>query len=389
MNTFVIFLFGFFCGGVVIFLLMLLRQRDTESLLQKMVTKNESDKERERLEMIERLKESFGSLSLAALSKNSDEFLKLAHESLSKQTESGEKNLEEKKKLIDHTVSEMKKDLKNMQNLVVDFEKDRGKKFGELSETLKITAQETKRLQETTTQLKTALVNTKQRGQWGEKIADDILRSIGFIEGINYLKQKEIKSSHTRPDFTFLLPQDLKVNMDVKFPLDNYLLFLNEEKESAKIKKQFLKDVRDKVKEVTSRDYINPEEKTLDYVIMFIPNEQVYGFIHEHDNTLLTDALRQKVILCSPFTLYAVLSVIRQAVDSFNLDQTASQILEKLSVFYKQWQKFIDSFEKIGKKLAETQNEFDYLTSTRKNSLERSLKNIEELRQQTKMVTKS
>ena len=56
--------------------------------------------------------------------------------------------------------------------------------------------------------------------------------------------------------------------------------------------------------------------------------EQVYGFIHEQDHALLDDALRDKVVFCSPLTLFAVLAVIRQAVDNFRLSQTSHEILE-------------------------------------------------------------
>lgn len=374
MNILLSFIIGVVFGAVLVLVIVLIKQRQSEE-----------HKTKEVENIITRIKESFGTLSLNALSKNSEEFLKLAHETLAKQTESGEKNLEQKKKLIDQTLDGVKKDLKNVEELVINFEKDREKKYGELSESLKVTAEQTGKLQETTNELRTALASSKVRGKWGEKIADDILRAIGFIEGINYLKQKQQASSKTIPDFTFLLPQNLKVNMDVKFPLDNYLLFLKTENDTDrnKLKQQFFKDVKNKIKEVTTRDYINPEENTLDYVIVFIPNEQIYGFINEQDNTLLDEALQSKVILCSPFTLYAVLSVIRQSIDNFNVDQTAAEILRRLGVFYQQWQKFIDSFEKIGKKIDEAQEEFGKLTSTRKNTLEKSLKGIEDLRKQT------
>jgi len=85
-----------------------------------------------------------------------------------------------------------------------------------------------------------------------------------------------------------------------------------------------------RIKEVTTRDYIDPGQKTVDYVLVFIPNEQVYGFIHEHDSSILDESLKSKVILCSPITLFAILAVVRQAVENFSLQETASQILELL-----------------------------------------------------------
>jgi len=120
----------------------------------------------------------------------------------------------------------------------------------------------------------------------------------------------------------------------------------------------------------------------VDYVIVFIPNEQVYAFINEHDSSLLDQALKDKVILCSPITLYAILAVIRQAVDNFNLEKTAAQIMSLLGTFNKQWNSFINSFDKMGKKIEEAQREYNHLTSTRRNQLERPLRQIADLRQQ-------
>jgi DNA recombination protein RmuC len=172
--------------------------------------------------------------------------------------------------------------------------------------------------------------------------------------------------------------------MDVKFPLNNYLRYLEAggESDREKYRSQFLRDVRGRIKEVTTRDYINPAENTLDYVIVFIPNEQVYAFINEHDRSLLDDALRNRVILCSPITLYAILAVIRQAVENFNLEKTTEQILSLLGSFSKQWSLFLKSLEKMGKKIEDAQSEFTALNATRRNQLERPLKQIEDLRKQ-------
>ena len=378
----VVFIIGVIFGAAIVLIINWLRRREAQAIAQELISQVESQKIQDLEILINRIKESFGSLSLVALSKNSEEFLKLAGETLSKQMQIGEKELEGKKKLIDQTLEAMKVDLQKVQDLVTQFEKDRERKFGELANQLKLTAEQTGKLQETANKLYTALASTRVRGQWGERMAEDVLRLAGFIEGINYQKQKTLET--TRPDYTFLLPQNLKVNMDVKFPLDNYLRYLEAGEESQKemYKTQFLKDARRRIMEVTTRDYINPEENTVDYVIVFIPNEQVYAFIIENDRSLLDEALKNKVILCSPITLYAVLAVIRQAVDNFNLEKTAAQILSLLGAFNKQWSAFLKSLEKMGKKIEEAQNEFLILTTTRRKQLERPLREIEDLRKQ-------
>jgi DNA recombination protein RmuC len=378
------FVAGLILGVSLILIFNLIKRKDAKTIAQELVNQAESQKIKDLESLLNQVKDSFGALSMDALSKNTGEFLKLAKESLEKQTKEGEKDLEGKKNLIDQTLKTMKEDLGKVENLVTNLEKDREKKFGELTNQLKFTAEQTGKLQETAHQLHSALASTKVRGQWGERMAEDVLNMAGFIEGINYLKQKSLETSQSRPDYTFLLPQNLKLNMDVKFPLDNYLHYLETESESDKVKfkSQFLKDVRNRIKEVTTRDYINPAENTVDYMIVFIPNEQVYAFINENDATILDDALKTKVILCSPITLYAILAVIRQGVENFNLEKTASQILSLLGTFNKQWEAFQDSMDKMGKKIDDAHNEFNKLTTTRKKQLERPLQEIEELRKQ-------
>lgn len=366
--------FGLFLGAVFFGLGILLKNK---------MAKDAAVKNKEELgDVVEKLKGVFAALSMDALSKNSEEFLKLANQKLESAAALGEKDLQGKKALIDQTFGEMRHELAKVSELMRGLEKDRENKFAHLSTTLEFVTRETSKLQETTEHLKTALASTKTRGQWGERMAEDVLRLAGFIEGVNYAKQKA--QGIGRPDYTFFLPQGLKVNMDVKFPLDNYLRFFDAKTDMEKesYKSQFLRDVKSRIKEVTSRDYIDPEQKTVDYVIVFIPNEQVYAFINQADCAILDEAMRQKVIFCSPLTLYAILAVIRQAMDNFSLERTAHKILEVLGAFEKQYQAFCLSLEKMGARIDDAKKEYDALTTTRRNQLDRQLKKIDELRQE-------
>jgi DNA recombination protein RmuC len=378
------FIAGLTFGAVLVLVIGFFRKHDAAKIADELISRTERQKMHDLEILLSRIRDSFGALSVEALSRNSDEFLKLANMTLSRQSQQSVQELEGKKKLIDQTLNLMREDLHSVQHLVTEIEKDREQKFGEISSQLQTAAEQTERLRQTTDHLKSALASRDVRGQWGQRMAEDVLRLAGFIEGINYLKQKALISGVTIPDYTFLLPQNLKVNMDVKFPLDNYLHFLQAQAETDRqvFRKKFLQDVRQRVKEVTTREYINPEENTVDYVLVFIPNEQVYGFINENDRSLLDDALKSKVVLCSPLTLYAILAVMRQAVDNFNLEKTAAQILSLLGSFNRQWDNFLKSLEKMGKKIDEAQDEYHHLVTSRRKLLERPLQQIEDLRKQ-------
>ena len=89
--------------------------------------------------------------------------------------------------------------------------------------------------------------------------------------------------------------------------------------------------MRDRVKELNGRGYA-ATDSTVGYLLLFIPNESVYGFIHENDASLLDDALAKKVVLCSPTTLFAVLGVVRQAMDTFAVErQTGRSLMRSLA----------------------------------------------------------
>jgi len=375
---------GVLFGAAVVLLVHMLRRRDTREIARALVTETEAEKVQDLETVIARMRDSFGALSQDALRTSTGELLKLAREQLTSQLQLGERDLDGKKKLIDQTLENLRADLRKMTDQVSGFEKDRVQKFGELSAHLVRSAEQTSRLQETANHLHQALASTKTRGQWGERMADDVLRLAGFVEGINYLRQKVLDAASSRPDYTFNLPQGLKVNMDVKFPLSSYLRYLECENdvEREAHKARFLKDVRLRVKEVTTRDYINPEDKTLDYVLVFIPNEQVYAFINQNDPGLIDEALRTKVILCSPFTLFAILAIIRQSLDNFSMEKTAADMLRLVNAFKKEWEKFADSMEKMGEKLEAARREYQALTTTRHNKLDKSIQKIEDMRRQ-------
>jgi len=386
-NTQIIFfLAGLVLGLLTMYLVMARQQKNFQIFSALLNKENSIDKEKQHDDLLRQMQHAFGHLSMDALSKSSEQFLKLAEHHLKEQSVRGEANLKSKKELIDQNIGEMRSELTRVRELVGKIENERKQSFGELSSQLRFSVEQTRRLQNTAQELNNALSHSQTRGQWGERMAEDVLRIAGMVEGINYLKQKSGKDSTSRPDFTFFLPHERIVNMDVKFPLNNYLAYLKSETdgEREQLKVQFLKDARMRIKEVVTRDYIDTANNTVDYMIVFIPNEQVYGFINENNHELLDEALRQKVILCSPMTLYAILSVIRQAVENFHLEQTTAEIMDILSEFNKQWTKYKEGMEKLGQRIDSAQKEYYALVTTRGTQLEKPLQKIEQLRDNRK-----
>jgi DNA recombination protein RmuC len=290
--------------------------------------------------------------------------------------------LDGKREVIDTQLESMSRELGRVTELLAEFEEQRGAKLDVLQGVMRQQRDGLAELTRTTQGLREALSSTKARGQWGERMAEDVLTLAGFVEGIQYRKQVAVEGGRGIPDFTFLLPRGVVLYMDVKFPLDNYLRYLDAESdlEQRRFRDDFLRDVRAKVKELATRAYSDSNAETVDCVLLFIPNEQLYGFIQEHDGAVLDQALERKIVMCSPLTLFAVLAVVRQAVDSFRLERTTSEILDVLGTFSKQWDGFVTQMDTLGKRLESTASAYDQLVGARRRQLERQLDRIEDLR---------
>ena len=299
--------------------------------------------------------------STEQLKESNQGFLSQLSEKAETQTKEHRQELESKKELIDQRLTEMDTKLGKVQQLIGEFESARESKLGALDDQLKQLTQTTSKLQE-------ALADNRARGQWGERIAEDMLNFMGLVEGINYVKQATIKAG-TRPDFTFLLPNQKSLNMDAKFPLTNYLRYFEAENEAQRREfiNRFLSDVKQRVSEIRKRDYI--DSSTVDCVLIFIPNEQIYRFIHEQDDTIIDSALEQKVILCSPLTLYAVLAVIRQAAQNFNIEQKSREVVRMIRDIRNEWKKYTSEMDKLERNFSTIHNRFKDLNGVRTRKL--------------------
>jgi DNA recombination protein RmuC len=330
---------------------------------------------------------SFKSLSMDALGPVTNQLSIIAGSKLAEQQGQAAQYLDNKKALIDQTLGTMNTELTKVQSAIQELKEKGENQFGGITQQLTNASSQTSRLTDITTALKEALASGKTRGQWGERMADDILRVAGFKEDVNYRKQKE-ELSGNRPDFTFFLPKNLRLNMDVKFPLDNYMNLINAatEEERSSFTKKFLSDVKQRVKEINSRGYIDPGNGTVDCVLLFIPVESVFAFAQEQNPELLDNALSQHVVLCSPSTLFAVLAIIRQATDTFSIQQNVGQILAKFTEFDKQWAQFTDKYEKLERHIQNVEEDFKELSGVRTHKLDGILENIHALEEQQKEV---
>ena len=291
--------------------------------------------------------------------------------------------------IIENEESQIYKLLNRSDQTVKDFLE----KTGEIKSSITGVDQQTRNLI-------SVLNNNQSRGQWAEFQVEDLLEIMEYKEGLHYQTQKRM-SSGTIPDFTFYLPENKTINMDSKFPLTNYMeiaklnrdledetldeLARKEITESIRSKnKEFLdKAIKTKIDETSSREgYISAEEGTVDFVLMYIPLENLYHFlltseIGANRTPVIQYAFSKKVILVSPQTLMAYLETIRHSMKLFSLQTDTKNILathEKIKV---EIRKFIESFDVVTKRLDQTVKSFEALKTTRVNKLEKSFEELD------------
>ena len=105
---------------------------------------------------------------------------------------------------LGHQVGEIRQGMDRVNRAIQDLNLDRVKQSERLETMLTS-------LNSSSSALRDILANTQVRGQWGERMAEDVFRLIGFVETVNYTKQTTVADGHSRPDFTILMPEGKKL----------------------------------------------------------------------------------------------------------------------------------------------------------------------------------
>ena len=303
-------------------------------------------------------------LALKALKENQKSFLDLAEQSFQKLRSSSNEDLESKKTAIEKQLSQLNEELDKLKTNTT-----------ELKTNLQLSKEQLTSLTDTTNQLNSVLSNNQQRGQWGERQAEDLLRHFDFQEGVNYNKQTS--EGGDRPDFTFYLPKGKRLNMDVKFPIRAFQSYLEAESKTEKeaLLKQFASDIKTHLKAIAKRKYINPADGTLDYCIMFISNEGIFQFVNQQEE-LLDLAKELSIVISGPTSLFAILSLIRQSISSFQIEERAKIIQKDLLKFQDEWSNYKEKMDSVQTKMDQASKALEEAQGTRTRALERPLNKI-------------
>lgn len=221
--------------------------------------------------------------------------------------------------------------------------------------------------------------DNKTQGNWGEVILTRVLEASGLRAGHEYQTQVNIQlenSSRMQPDVIIRLPQGKDVVIDAKMTLVAYERYFNAEDDIVRENaiNEHLVAIRNHIRLLSRKDYQQlPGLRSLDYVLMFIPIEPAFLLAIDRQPELISEALKNNIMLVSPTTLLVALRTIANLWRYEHQSRNAQHIAERAGRLYDKVRLFVDDMSALGQSLDRSQETYRQamkkLTSGRGNVL--------------------
>jgi DNA recombination protein RmuC len=149
------------------------------------------------------------------------------------------------------------------------------------------------------------------------------------------------------------MSDDREIVIDAKTSLDAYLSAIEAKDDQQRNQhlERHARKVRERVRELASKNYWQQFPKSPEFVVLFIPGDQFLSSALETDPAILEDAMADKVILATPTSLVALLRTLAYGWRQKVLAENAEQIRKIGEDFYDRLIKFSDHLAKVGRSL--------------------------------------
>lgn len=213
--------------------------------------------------------------------------------------------------------------------------------------------------------------NNKVQGNWGEMILESILEKSGLKKGEEYFAQEFIvdengnrirneQQNYMQPDIVVAYPGGRKIIIDSKVSLSAYVKYIESENEDVKLiaEKEHITSIKQHIDELSRKSYQDYVE-SLDFVMMFIPNEPAYILAMQLDSSLWDYAYRKRILLISPTNLIASLKVVADLWKREYQSRNAIEIAKRGAALYDKFAGFVETLQDVGKNIERSQKAYD------------------------------
>ena len=201
-----------------------------------------------------------------------------------------------------------------------------------------------KDLKQTTKSLESALKSNQSSGAFGEMQLQKLIEMAGLKKYIDFDTQAHLtlEEKNLRPDMILNLPHNRSLIIDSKTPMSNYLKSVEESNTELKTKhiKTFVSDFKKHIADLSKKQYTKALSNSAPFIIMFVPNDNLFIAAFENAPDLLDYAISNKVVIATPSNLLAMLLLIEKSWQDQNLSKKINKhfeegrkLIEKLSIF--------------------------------------------------------
>ena len=336
------------------------------SLRQQQFDEQQSLRQQQFDEQLNVVREQFQNLATTVLSKTSDQLR------------------QQNREAMEHVTKPISDNFAELQKAIQESDRESAKTAASLTERLRQLGEQTEKMGQTATRLTNALRgDSKQAGDWGELVLQDLLDSQGFKRGFDYdvqdtltdqdgfIVRNEDTGRAMRPDVVLHYPGNQDVVIDAKVSIKAYYDYVNEPNEAVKLQMldRHVQSVRSHVKELATKDYsryIQQPRTAIDFVIMYVPNEAALQVALARDPKLWTDAFDKKVFISSTQNLFAILRMIQIAWRQHNQTENqkkivglAEQLVSRIGLFAERTQKIGRDIEALSADFTDMQKSVD------------------------------
>ena len=308
-----------------------------------------------------------------ALDQMRHEFRNMASEALQKNTEQFNRQSQER---LEAMLLPFDKDLRQFREKVESYYGEESKQRFSLQENIKSLVEANRRISDEALNLTRAISgtnNNKFQGDWGETILEQILENSGLIKGEQWELQTTLRdekggavlNEETRramkPDVIVHFPGRRDIIIDSKVSLKAYMEYLAAEDETVRTMrlKEHVASVRRHIDELAAKHYNKYNKNSLDYVMLFIPNEPSYFVAMDTDNALWNYAYKKGIVLISPSNLISTLFVVNSLWTRERQQRDVQRIVDTANAIYDKFVNFTDNFGKIEAALGKAQEAYD------------------------------